>query len=813
MPVGPPIGAALPGKGRNAAPDAVILAAEALSRTPRDEQERYPMSLQLLGTLAILGFVAPPIWTADRRGEFPLDLAFSRRQLSAYEQPVLSPDGKHVAYAVWVRTGAPAPGGGPGSTPVTAVGHRVHVSDTRTGTSRAVGPGGVNSFRPAWSPDGKRLAFYCDQGGRVRLWVYELAARRARLVGDATVQARVDVLPPAWTNDGRELLIPTMPAATPERARPDTQPTRPGLPAVTVFGSGDEEAFAPRPRPAPGTIFAGGVDLTAVALGTGRRRLVVPVRADPAPAVARLSPTGGLVSYLSPLRPGPAGALLRDLVVVRLADGKVVFTQKGLEVTGEPGDLSGVAYQWHPSADRLVFLQEGRAFAVDCATQKPASRSLAAGLGRLDGGVLAFSRDGKVALVALSPGFSSTVNRVLGGLAVVPLDGKPPVRVPLPAGVTFQRVVTAAPGLLWQPKPGTATVLGKDPRTGQAVLVRVGLAGGKPRTLRTAAARFRFHAAPRDHSFLVGAFEDPRTPLGLYRFGADGATHKRLSVIEPRLAAVRVGPSASFHTVVPGPDGKRRTVRSAVLLPPGKKRGDRLPAVVTVYGGDDIAASQTRFGGGDVSTIPAPVFTTRGYAVLLVDAPLGPEGKPGQPAAELRDGVLPQVYRAAALGYLDLKRLAVTGQSYGGYSTAALVAQTNLFRAAVAVSGVYDLGSVYGWMGSSGGTFQVYWAEKGQGRMGKPLWDDPRRYLDNSPYYRADRIRTPLLLIHGRDDDTCPPQEAEKLFNALRRLGRTAQLAVYEGEGHVLAEWSSPNALDATRRILAFLDRRLADRR
>jgi hypothetical protein len=48
------------------------------------------MSLQVLATLAILGFVAPPTWTADQPGEFPLELAFSRRQLSAYEQPVLS---------------------------------------------------------------------------------------------------------------------------------------------------------------------------------------------------------------------------------------------------------------------------------------------------------------------------------------------------------------------------------------------------------------------------------------------------------------------------------------------------------------------------------------------------------------------------------------------------------------------------------------------------------------------------------------------------------------------------------------------------
>ena len=57
--------------------------------------------------------------------------------------------------------------------------------------------------------------------------------------------------------------------------------------------------------------------------------------------------------------------------------------------------------------------------------------------------------------------------------------------------------------------------------------------------------------------------------------------------------------------------------------------------------------------------------------------------------------VLPQVYRAAELGYIDINRVAVAGQSYGGYCTAALVSSTNLFRAAIAVSGIYDLASKY----------------------------------------------------------------------------------------------------------------------
>jgi len=65
------------------------------------------------------------------------------------------------------------------------------------------------------------------------------------------------------------------------------------------------------------------------------------------------------------------------------------------------------------------------------------------------------------------------------------------------------------------------------------------------------------------------------------------------------------------------------------------------------------------------------------------------------------------------------------------------------------------------------------------------------------------------LILHGRDDVTSPVQEAEKMFSALRRLGRTAQLAVYEHEGHVISEWEPKQAIDATERMLDFLRRHL----
>jgi len=249
-------------------------------------------------------------------------------------------------------------------------------------------------------------------------------------------------------------------------------------------------------------------------------------------------------------------------------------------------------------------------------------------------------------------------------------------------------------------------------------------------------------------------------------------------------------------------------VKSALLLPPGARRGDKLPTIVFIYGGSMLSPAATEFGGGIQAAIPVLLFATRGYAVMLPDVPIGPEGAGRNPVREMTDVLLPQVYRAAELGYTDIQRVALIGQSYGGYGVAAVLSQTNLFRAGVAISGIYDLPGLYARMreGDSPDWFAGL-LEAGQGRMGTHPWANLTRYIANSPYYQVDKISTPLLLIHGEHDGPAPQEEAKKMYNALKRLGKTAQLATYAGEGHVLYEWSLVNAVDASRRIVEFLDR------
>ena len=308
---------------------------------------------------------------------------------------------------------------------------------------------------------------------------------------------------------------------------------------------------------------------------------------------------------------------------------------------------------------------------------------------------------------------------------------------------------------------------------------------------------------------MVGQYEDMRTPANLYRFDADFASRERISHIDPRLDSVAVGTAETFETTVPLHDGTLTTVKTAVLLPTGAKRGDRLPAIVTMYPGSDVTRRAADFGGGSVFTVPNLVFTSRGYAVVLCDLTLGPNEEAGNPIRDMVDVLLPQVYRAAELGYVDINRLAITGQSYGGYGTGSIITRTNIFRAAVPISGIYDLFGNYGHIDIDGGGFFLAWSEGGQARMGTHPWANVRRYLDNSPYYNADKISTPVLIVHGTADMAY--HDAGKLFTALRRLGKPAQLASYQDQGHVISSWKRESAIDAARRMVEFYRRLLGE--
>jgi len=278
------------------------------------------------------------------------------------------------------------------------------------------------------------------------------------------------------------------------------------------------------------------------------------------------------------------------------------------------------------------------------------------------------------------------------GFAIVPLDGGTPQRFKLDdARWKFSDIVKADERTVWQPDGRSLTLVLQERATGETAIVQFDAASGAERILWKGVARLGWLTAGGHHDFLFGRYEDFHTPPDIYHFPADFEARTRVSHLDPRLDSGAVGSTELFQSTVPLYNGTLANVRTAVLLPRGAKRGDRLPAIVMMYPGADRSRLAEWFGGGNVVTVPNLVFTSRGYAIVLADLTLGPNNEAGNPMQEMVDVLLAQVYKATELGYVDVERLAVSGQSFGGYGTASIISRTNLFRAAVAVSGIYDL--------------------------------------------------------------------------------------------------------------------------
>jgi dipeptidyl aminopeptidase/acylaminoacyl peptidase len=579
---------------------------------------------------------------------------------------------------------------------------------------------------------------------------------------------------------------------------------------VHVFHSGAEASTGIKAQKS--AFVAVKFSISAVDVASGESRILVPAEGDSSPVTARISPSGLWMTYLTQsLETAAPGVFGKELWALRLPDGQPIKVADGLPELWSAE--SRLIYSWDSRAERLVYWKDGGVYLVEFDEKGPGvARRLAPELGRLESTVYRFARDGRL-IVGTDPIYPVRNQRpdaVPRGLAVLSLDGGAPVRWTFDKDHEFIGLLNIGESTVWQPQTDLLTARFRDKRTGQRDIVRFDLRTGREQVLWEGyGKRGDSVVTTVDHKLLLDLNQGLQTPPNISVFSDAYTAMGRPLVLDPRLADARVGVAETFRTLIPNHTGAMEEVRTTVLLPPGAKRGDRLPAVVMIYPGSDLSNLVEAFGGGMGNSTPNLLYTSRGFAVVMPFVKLGPEQQQNDVAKQMADALVPQILRAGELGYVDTGRLAVSGQSYGGYSTALLASQTNLFRAGVAVNGVFDLGGSYGAMDKDGFSINVGWAENSQGRLGVPVWTNPLRYLDNSPYYRADRIFTPLLLVSGEGDLRVPSDESKKLFVALRRLDKPAELALYAGQGHVISEWTQASAVDVSQRMIAFLSKHL----
>ncbi len=156
----------------------------------------------------------------------------------------------------------------------------------------------------------------------------------------------------------------------------------------------------------------------------------------------------------------------------------------------------------------------------------------------------------------------------------------------------------------------------------------------------------------------------------------------------------------------------------------------------------------------------------------------------------------------ATYPYLDSDRVGVLGGSYGGYLTSWLVTQTDRFAAACSERAVNN-------MVTMSHTSDIGWWFNTEYAGVTPI-DDTEELLRMSPVTYADRITTPLLIVHSENDWRCPIEQAEDLYTRLRLLGRDVEFVRFPGEGHELSRSGAPkHRVERFEIILEFFGRHL----
>jgi dipeptidyl aminopeptidase/acylaminoacyl peptidase len=179
-------------------------------------------------------------------------------------------------------------------------------------------------------------------------------------------------------------------------------------------------------------------------------------------------------------------------------------------------------------------------------------------------------------------------------------------------------------------------------------------------------------------------------------------------------------------------------------------------------------------------------------------------GYPGQSALKC---VLPAIDAVVEKGFVDEAAIGIQGHSWGGYQIAYMVTQTNRFKAAEAGAPVGNMTSAYSGIRWGSGMPRQFQYEQTQSRIGLPLFKNPHRFIENSPVFYADRVNTPLLIVHNDQDDAVPWYQGIELFLALRRNEKEAYLMNYNGEFHGLRR--RHNQKDWTVRMQQFFDHHL----
>lgn len=217
-----------------------------------------------------------------------------------------------------------------------------------------------------------------------------------------------------------------------------------------------------------------------------------------------------------------------------------------------------------------------------------------------------------------------------------------------------------------------------------------------------------------------------------------------------------------------------------LLKPDNFDPSKKYPMIVNFYERNSDGLYNHRPPSVGRSTINYPMYSSKDYIIFNPDIPY----KDGYPGESAYNAVMPGVTKVMSAGYVDEDNIALQGHSWGGYQIAYMITRTNMFKCVESGAPVVNMFSAYGGIRWGSGMSRMFQYERTQSRIGGTIWDYPLRYLENSPIFYADKINTPVLILHNDEDGAVPWYQGIEFFGAMRRLGKPAWMLNYNGEPH-----------------------------
>jgi dipeptidyl aminopeptidase/acylaminoacyl peptidase len=298
-------------------------------------------------------------------------------------------------------------------------------------------------------------------------------------------------------------------------------------------------------------------------------------------------------------------------------------------------------------------------------------------------------------------------------------------------------------------------------------------------------------SATQDGKIIIVKVSGDRNPGQFYSFDTSAMTTKYLYSRASWLKPNELSLSEPYR--LRSSDGLN--INGFITLPKGNSTN--LPTVILPHGGPharDYWGYNPR----------VQMLTNAGYAVVQVNF----RGSTGYGenfmeagyeswGTKIQDDILLATKYAIQKGIADKEKICIFGASFGGYSALqSAINSPELFKCAIGYAGVYDLPMLY----EEGDIRTIKW---GDAYLDKTLGTDQAKQIAQSPVYNVDKLKAPVLLIHGEDDQRAPIEHAEKLRKALDKKGHPYEWLVKDKEGHGF--YDEKNILEANKRILSFL--------